>query len=361
MRARLFACLGVFAVMALSNVIVPDLPTYATGTTLQGSIYAAYFLGAFLITLPAGLLSDRYGRVQVMRGGILLTVISGLFLFVASEPLLAIGARLLEGFGAGLFVAASMAYVNSLQDHQRMSGYLMASLNTGLVIGLIAGGFLATYSPYPSTGVLLFTVICCCLVPLSSGLVDPMQGITPMMTRQGTLKMIGTLVSGYRWLWYSAVVLIGVTGVITSLYPELSGAPPDVAGLWIAAMSVATILAVLAVSKINLPPVPTIRMAAMITAGGVMISFYSPAGFLLIGALAGVVMIAQMAFLSTASDNQGAAMGLFSTTSYLGMSLLPFLTGIIAERATFFIAFCVTACAALSVSLTIDRCSCRNP
>jgi ACDE family multidrug resistance protein len=102
-------------------------------------------------------------------------------------------------------------------------------------------------------------------------------------------------------------------------------------------------------------------MAALFMAAGMIISFYFPAGFLVIGAMAGVVMIAQMSFLAQASDHQGAAMGMFSTTSYLGMSMLPFLAGFIAETTTFSVAFCATACAALSVSLTIGRCSCRLP
>jgi hypothetical protein len=38
---------GIFSMMALSNAIVPVLPAYAGSSSLQGAIYAAYFLGAF--------------------------------------------------------------------------------------------------------------------------------------------------------------------------------------------------------------------------------------------------------------------------------------------------------------------------
>ena len=70
-------------------------------------------------------------------------------------------------------------------------------------------------------------------------------------------------------------------------------------------------------------------------------------------------MIAQMAFLAQASDRQGAAMGLFSTTTYLGMTALPFITGIIADFSGFFFAFCATGFFALTVFLTIGRCDCQ--
>ena len=57
---------------------------------------------------------------------------------------------------------------------------------------------------------------------------------------------------------------------------------------------------------------------------GVMISFFSPAVSSCSGSLPGIVMIAQMAFLSRVREHQGTAMGLFTTMSYLGMALLPF-------------------------------------
>jgi len=357
MKGPLSIYLGVFFVMALSNAIVPVLPTYAPGSFVQGGIYSAYFLGAFLMTLPAGLMSDRYGRVKVMQSGLLVTLISGAILFVVSAPLVVICARLFEGLGAGLFVAASMTYINSLPDHERMSGYFIASLNTGLGLGLIIGGFFARYIMIPTAGIALFTILSLLPAALCTFLAEPPN----TRADQDIIKLIKKMVTDYRWLWYSAIVLIGITGVIPSLYPEFSDVAPDQAGIWIASMSVATIVAVLVVSHMKLPPVLTIRIAALFMAVGVILSFYTPSGLLVVGALAGVVMIAQMAFLAEASDYQGAAMGLFSTTSYLGMSLLPFLAGFIAETTTFFLAFCATACAAVSVSVTISMCACRLP
>ena len=72
-------------------------------------------------------------------------------------------------------------------------------------------------------------------------------------------------------------------------------------------------------------------------AAGVALSNLSLAGFLVPGAVAGIVMIAQMAFLARVHEHQGIAMGLF-TTSYLGMALLPFVAGVVADGAGFFAA-----------------------
>ena len=53
--------------MALSNAIVPVLPSYAEGSALQGVIYSAYFLGAFVTTFLAG--SFPTGSVAVPSSG----------------------------------------------------------------------------------------------------------------------------------------------------------------------------------------------------------------------------------------------------------------------------------------------------
>ena len=131
MRPYLALFLGIFSVMALSNAIVPVLPAYTSDSSLHGLIYAGYFLGAFFMTLPAGILSDRYGRIPFIRLGLAMSVTSGLILAMTMDPAVVIAARLFEGFGAGLFVAAAMSAVNADPDHVRLSGWLMASLNAG--------------------------------------------------------------------------------------------------------------------------------------------------------------------------------------------------------------------------------------
>ena len=86
MRTRFTLFFGVFAAMALSNAIVPVLPSFADSSSLQGAIYSAYFLGAVLSTLPAGILSDRIGRIPLIRLGLIITVISGLLLSGITSP-----------------------------------------------------------------------------------------------------------------------------------------------------------------------------------------------------------------------------------------------------------------------------------
>jgi MFS family permease len=276
MRTYLFLFFGIFAVMALSNAIVPLLPDYAAESAVQGTIYSAYFLGAFATTLLGGILSDRYGRVPLIRSGLIITVASGLLLSVLTAPVPVIAIRLLEGVGAGFFVAAAMSYVNSLPDHERMSGWFMAFLNAGLVGGLVIGGWLAAQTPIPANGILFFAGIT--IIPaVASFFIRDLPAITPPKDHRATLVR---MIEDYRWLWYSSIILVGTTGVVTSLYPEFSGYSPDAVGVWISLMSIATILAVLVVPRLSLPPVPAIRWSAALMVVAVMVSFYSPLGFI---------------------------------------------------------------------------------
>lgn len=356
MRTRLTLFFGIFAAMALSNAIVPVLPSFAESSSLQGAIYSAYFLGAVISTLPAGILSDRIGRVPLIRLGLVITVICGFLLSGITSPFLVLGLRLFEGIGAGCFVAAAMSVVNSSPGHEKLSGYFMALLNAGLVSGLIVAGWLGAYVQQPAAGIMVFSA--CAIIPALAAF---FLSESPVTQPAPVYAELLPLVSQYRYLWYSSVILIGITGVVISLYPEFSGISSDITGLWIALMSVSTIISVLIVSRFSLPPVRAIRWSAVLMVFGVLITFYSPLGFVVIGALSGIVMIAQMAFLAGIKEHQGIAMGLFSTTSYLGMAALPFIAGMVAEIFGFFIAFCVTALCAVTVALTIDQCACRQP
>lgn len=339
---------GIFCVMALSNAIVPVLSSYTDSSPLQGAIYAAYFFGAFSSTLPAGLLSDRFGRIPLIRAGLVITAVTGILLSLMTAPYLVLAARFFEGTGAGCFVAAAMSYVNSRTDHGKMSGYFMACLNAGLVSGLILAGWLASHRGHPLAGILPFAGLA--LVPAAASFFLHDAGAPSAPFRR---EVFTAYIRDFRWLWLSSIVLIGTTGVVSSLYPQYSGASSESLGYWMAGMSIGTIGAVLAVSRVPLNPVPVIRWSAVLIALGVMVSFLSPWGFAILGILAGVVMIAQMEILAGIRDQQGVVMGLFSTTSYLGMTLLPFLAGVVAGNAGFFAAFCITAILALLVAVTL--------
>jgi MFS family permease len=361
MRALITLYLGIFSVMALSNAIVPDLTSYASGTALQGQIFSAYFLGAFLLTLPVGILSDRWGQINFIRAGLMLTIVSGVLLITDSSVYMTIFARLIEGVGAGLFIASAMSYVNSRPDHTRSSGLFMALLNIGLIAGLIVSGIAIRASGYTSAGIWIFLLAS--IIPFIISILVPFNGkkaIPPETRDVPVLTNLGYNLKKYFWMWFSSVVLIGITGAVTALYPQFSGNSPETIGIQIAAMNGATAIAILLVSRMNFSPIPTIRIAAIFSAVAVMVSYVTSWAFIVIGAFVGIIMIAQLAFLADAGKEQGTFMGLFNTSSYLGMTIIPFFVTFIAELLGFFTAFLITSLLCLVVAGTIGFClQCR--
>lgn len=352
MKAGFACCAAVFVLMALSNAVVPVLDAFAEDASLQGLIFSGYFFGAMLTVLPAGLASERYGRLRLMRLGIAGTCVAGAaIVLLSSGPAVAV-ARVAEGVATGLFVSASLAYVNSRRDHGRLSGLYMASLNGGLLIGLIATGALVQASGLRTAGVIVFTVLAIGSFALvrgrdavgGTGMVNPLPRLAPVLRR-------------YRWLFYATVVIFGAGGAVTGMYPGFSSADPGLLGVQIALQNIATIVAILVVSRLATNPVRTIRASALVMAAAVGFSFFSPIGFAAIGAAGGAVQISQLAFLAKTGEPQGVVVGVFNTASYAGMAVLPVVAAIVARSFGYAVAFGVVVLVSISVALTIERCT----
>jgi MFS family permease len=357
MSTRLACCAAVFVLMALSNAVVPVLDTFAEGAALQGLIFSGYFFGAMLTVLPAGLASERYGRLRLMRLGIAGSCVAGLaIVLLPYAPVVAL-ARVAEGVATGLFVAASLAYVNSRQDNGRLSGLYMASLNAGLLVGLIGTGALVQASGLRTAGVVVFTALSVASLALvrgrdaaeGQGTVDPLPRLMPVLRH-------------YRWLFYATIVIFGAGAAVTGLYPGFSTADPGLLGVQIALQNIATIVAILVVSRMSADPVRMIQASALVMAIAVGASFLSPVGFVAIGAAAGAVQISQLVFLGRTGEPQGVVVGVFTTASYAGMAVLPVVAGYVARSLGYAAAFGLVILFAVSVAFTIGRCTrCAAP
>ena len=303
MLQKLPILLGIFVVMALSNAVVPVLPDFAEGAALQGVVYSAYFLGAFLTVLPAGLASDRIGSVPLIRAGLLLTLASGvlILLFPSGLPLLAF--RVIEGIGAGLFLSAALAWANSQTPAGQLSGYVMAALNLGLVVGLLATGWLDAAFDSHLAGIALFTVLA---IPAAA-----MSLVVRESERVGFAKAdFAGIVRNYFWLFAAAVVLVGMTGAVAAVYPEYTGNDSSLLALQLATINIATVVALLVTPRINFRPAPTIRAASLLMAAAVLAGYFTPYAFPAIGALSGVFIVAVLAFLAETKIEQGVMTGL---------------------------------------------------
>lgn len=344
--------LGIFVVMALSNAVVPVLPDFADGAAAQSAVYAAYFLGTFISVLPAGIASDRIGRVPLIRAGLLLTLASGvlILLFPSGLPLLIF--RGIEGIGASLFFSAALAWANSHPSSGRISGYVVAAQNLGLVMGLLATGWLDSTLDNHLAGIALFTILS---IPALA---------TSVAIRESKLETfaradLAGIVRNYFWLFAATVVLVGMTGAVAAIYPEYSGNDSSLLALQLATINVATVVAVLIAPRITFRPAPTIRISSLLMAGAVGASYVTPYAFPIIGALTGVIIVAILAFLAETKIQQGVMTGLFNTSAYAGFTVLPALAGLVAGEIGFLPAFLLLAGMSAMMAIPIGRCRCE--
>jgi MFS transporter, DHA1 family, quinolone resistance protein len=361
MKERLSIIFGVFAVMALSNAVVPVLPFFAKEfPAVQGAIFSAYFFGAFLTVYPAGLLSDRIGKILLIRVGLILTIVSGAGIVFFQGAYEVILLRFIEGIGAGMFISAALSWVNEQEDHKLLTGYFFACLNLGLVLGLVATGVLdETFGE--RGGMILFTFVS--VIPLLLN-ISAKETVPVVRAEAETLRII----SDYRWLYLSTIILVGSTGVLTSLYPEFTDESPFILSIMIGIMNVSTIISSFAASRTSFRPIPVIRAGALLMAVSVVSAYFAPAAgiipvvfvFTLAGLIAGFILVGQTDFLAGTGYRQGVIVGLFNMASYGGMTFLPYISGVLSQYVNYFTGFVFTALLSLVVVFTIGRCGCKN-
>jgi MFS family permease len=364
------AFFGIFSLMALSNAIVPILPNLNVPLDMQTFIYSAYFFGAMVTTLPGGIISERIGQAPVIGTGLALSLLSGFLLLTETDSVFILLARIIEGVGAGLLVTAALSWINNQSGHVRLSGIFMALLNLGLLTGMVSSGWIAGNTGIINGGILFFTALS--LIPFVSILIWLTSGWKRLLVQRSP----GNRGSGYKWgellrvvpamvmrqasLFISVIVLLGITGFVQALYPDLSDLSAFQIGVTLALMNLATIIASLIAPWFRIEPVLLIRLSAILMAGLVLIFIEYPLSVFIMGFLAGLIMISQINYLASAEKYQGIAMGLFSTSSYAGMTLLPAIGGYVAGLTTIGAAAAVVALLAIICAIIIGRCQCRG-
>ena len=247
-----------------------------------------------------------------------------------------------------MFISSALSWVNEQSDHKHLTGYFFACLNLGLVLGLVLTGLLEPAAGAMG-GIILFTGFS--VIPLLLN-ISAKEAVPVIREKAETMRII----SDYRWLYLSTIVLVGSTGVLTSLYPEFTDEDPVILSLMIGIMNVATIVSSIAASRTSYKPVPVIRAGAVLMAVSVALAYFAPQA----GLAAGFIFVGQTDFLAGTGYRQGVIVGLFNTAAYGGMTFLPFIAGVVSQYADYFTGFILTALMSLVVFLTIGRCECKN-
>jgi MFS family permease len=123
------------------------LRTQDIGASLETTIliYAAFNLVAALISYPAGSLSDRWGRKNVLLASFVIFAIAYLGFALAHHVLLIAGLFVFYGLYQGIFRAVGKAFASDfVPEHLRASGVGWYSTTVGLLqlVASVVAGFL---------------------------------------------------------------------------------------------------------------------------------------------------------------------------------------------------------------------------
>jgi MFS family permease len=121
--------------------LIPDWSGHL-GVANKGSFFIVFTLASLLVRLKAGKISDKKGRVFVLRIAFVLTLIAVVILGLSrSVPFLMTGA-FVYGIATGIFSPASAAWTTDL-SHPEYRGRAMATMYIALEAGIGIGALVA--------------------------------------------------------------------------------------------------------------------------------------------------------------------------------------------------------------------------
>jgi EmrB/QacA subfamily drug resistance transporter len=113
------------------------------GMCSQQWVVDGYLLAVAAMVLPGGAISDRFGRVPVMRCGLVAFGAGSVLAATAGTPAMLIAGRLVQGLGGAFLVPGSLALINSSferADRPAAIGSWTAWTGTAFALGPLLGG-----------------------------------------------------------------------------------------------------------------------------------------------------------------------------------------------------------------------------
>ena len=364
--SAVIAAICVFSTQFGVTVVAPLLGMWVSAVeqpyVASALIFAAFTLVSTPLQIPAGKLSDKFGRKQFIVAGLLLyAVASALFpIFSPSDTLThapfaslcgLILARALQGAGAGLFFPSITAFLTErTSEAERGEAFSIYNigLGAGLALGPLAGGALTN-----SLNAIAPFVACVSLALFSAFLVLFLvqeEKLTEAEAKRG--KMSGkTSKKQKNALILACIVIffgIGVAAIMSSMFSPYAKSKLNFSetliGIFISAMLAvfAILQRVLSGISRKIGEVPLATLGVLLCASGLasLASTADPQAILLIsfilGAGLGAVSLSTLTLASyAAKDKEGARegeiMGVYFTIFYAGLGTIPLVCGFLSE------------------------------
>lgn len=240
-RTALFGIVGAVFVSGTGiGSVLPVLPLYlrerGASYGMVGVVVASALVAQAVGQWPAGRLAERFGRREMMVGGLLLAAAASLAFVLPVSVGWLIALRFVQGLG---FAAATPAELASVADVVppaqlgRAYGWVAGAQQGGFIVGPAIGGFLAVFgrsTVFAVTGVALMAaaLVVARTLPKSVRGAPTGTAITPALL--GPTR-VAVAVRAVILLSIGLGLLIGIYDVIWSLYMRSLGASDPLIGL----------------------------------------------------------------------------------------------------------------------------------
>ncbi|MEI6261588.1 MAG: MFS transporter [Deltaproteobacteria bacterium] len=367
---------GLFAIFSSTISKSPVLPLLAAHLECSpsevGMIASVSTLTGVLFSIPAGLLSDRFGRKNLLRGSLFVFASAPFFYLLSINTWQLVLVRFYHGLATAVFTPIAMALVADIFQTQR--GERLGWFSTSTLIGrfmapMVGGSILGAAALHPAMGFKVVYGFCgiAGILALLAGfrIQAPAVEYRKAHTLQSSLKAFQIVISNHVILWASlveAAILFayGTMKTFLPLYARQHGMNPYKIGILLSGQILTLILTRPMMGKFS-DRHGRIRQifwgavfgACCIGSMGFFKTFFPLLSVsILFGLSLSTVTSATSALIAdmTTQEGRGAAMGVFGSVMDIGHSTGPLAGGLISGYYGFGYCFITASLSLLAVS-----------
>ena len=318
---------------AVAPMLIPIAVSYRASLTTASGAASLYYLAYGLMPPVYGVLSDRFGRVRVIRLALVGTALADLFSALAPSLSLLLIARFITGaIACGVF-PTTLVYLGDrfpFAARQQAVAKVLVWIALGTAAGTIAGGLIAHLLTWRA----FFLIPGAIAVAAAVGLRRVPESLTARSTENPIRQIASVLSHGSALVLLGLAVLDGAVmfGFVTYLAPalEAGGSSPAIAGAVVAGYGLSVLICTRAFGAVARHAPAALLLAggaSMLTAGYLIAATgQTVATILAASVLAGAAYaFMQSTFQTWATDvvpeARGTATSLFATAIFAGAAL----------------------------------------
>ncbi len=368
---------GFLAIFSSTISKSPVLPLFAThlgsGPSGVGMVAAVSAFTGIIASIPAGMLSDRWGRKRMLIiSSLVFATAPFLYLFVSNIWQLAF-VRFYHGFATALFIPVSMALISDLYQHSRGEklGWFSTSTLLGRFAAPIAGGtLLGVFAAYPAYSFRAVYIVCAAAgiaaLMLALRMPAPHEKNRPHQNWAETLQAFRTVIS-HRAILITALVeaailfAYGTFETFIPLYAREHGISTYQIGIFLSSQILTLAITKPIMGRFSDRHGRRSQIIAGSLLGALSIAAFSlSSSFLrllvfsiLFGLSLSIVTSATSAYIADLSrkETHGSAMGLLGSVMDIGHTTGPLAAGIVASSFGYRLSFISAALVLVSASL----------